>query len=66
VKELKGFSRVSLKSGETKTVHFSITPDKLNFLDRKMQPIVEPGEFKVMVGASSDDKDLLTASFNVK
>jgi beta-glucosidase len=66
VKELKGFSRVSLKSGETKTVHFSITPDKLRFLDRKMQPIVEPGEFKVMVGASSDDKDLLTASFNVK
>ncbi len=66
VKELKDFARVSLKAGETKTVKFTITPDKLRFLDKKMKPVVEPGEFVVMVGASSADKDLLRASFNVK
>ena len=43
-----------------------ITPDKLRFLDKKMQPIVEPGEFIVMVGSSSADKDLLKASFWVE
>lgn len=66
VKELKDFARVELVPGEEKTVEFTITPDKLMFLDKKMEPIVEPGEFIVMVGSSSADDDLLTASFWVK
>lgn len=66
VKELKDFARVELKAGESKTVEFTITPDKLKFYDLKMNYVVEPGEFIVMVGASSEDKDLLTESFFVK
>ena len=66
VKELKGFERVALKAGETKTVEFDITADKLSFLDIDMKPTVEPGEFEVMVGSSSDDKDLLKTKFEVK
>ena len=66
VKELKDFTRVSLEPGESKTVEFTITPDKLRFLDKSMKPIVEAGEFIVMVGSSSADKDLLKASFYVK
>lgn len=66
VKELKGFERVALKAGETKTVEFDITADKLSFLGIDMKPTVEPGEFEVMVGSSSDDKDLLKTKFEVK
>jgi len=66
VKELKDFARVSLKAGETKNVTFTITPDKLMFLDKKLNPVVEPGEFIVMVGSSSRDSDLLKQSFFVK
>ena len=66
VKELKDFTRVLLKAGESQVVNFKITPDKLAFYDKKMKKIVEPGEFIVMVGASSDDKDLLKDSFFVK
>jgi mannan endo-1,4-beta-mannosidase len=65
VKELKDFARVSLKAGEEQEVSFTITPDKLSFLDKKMRPVVEPGEFIVMVGPSSEDARLLTESFNV-
>ena len=66
VKELKDFARVELAAGESKVVEFTVTPDKLMFLDKKMKPIVEPGEFVVMVGSSSADEDLLKASFWVK
>ena len=66
VKELKDFARVPLKAGESQVVNFKITPDKLALYDKKMRKIVEPGEFIVMVGASSDDKDLLKDSFFVK
>ena len=53
VKELKDFRRVSLAPGESKTVTFTLTPDKLSFLDLNMQRVVEPGEFDIMVGTSS-------------
>ena len=66
VKELKDFARVELAAGESKVVEFTVTPDKLMFLDKKLKPIVEPGEFIVMVGSSSADEDLLKASFWVK
>ncbi|MDE7396240.1 MAG: glycoside hydrolase family 3 C-terminal domain-containing protein, partial [Muribaculum sp.] len=66
VKELKGFKRVHLAPGETKTVHFRIDPTMLSFYDRTFQKIVEPGRFIIMVGASSDDKDLSKVYINVK
>ena len=66
VKELKDFERIHLEPGETRTVEFTVTPDKLMFLDKDLRPVVEPGEFIVMVGPSSDDRDLHTASFFVR
>ena len=51
----RGFERVGLKAGETKTVHFVIPSEGLSLLNRDMKRVVEPGEFKVMVGASSED-----------
>jgi len=55
VKELRGFERITLEPGETKTVHFTLTPDDLEMLNRNMKWIVEPGWFRVMVGSSSED-----------
>jgi beta-glucosidase len=53
VKELKGFDRIYLKSGEKKTVTFRIPADGLAFYNKKMERKVEPGVFKVMIGHSS-------------
>ncbi len=58
VKELKGFQKILLAPGETKTVALEITPEALAFYDVKMHYIVEPGEFAIMVGNSSRDADL--------
>lgn len=66
VKELKDFARIPLKAGESKVVTFTITPDKLGFYDKNMKWIIEPGEFKIMVGPSSSDEALLTETFTVK
>jgi beta-glucosidase len=55
VKELKDFTKISLKPGETKHVEFTITPDKLKFYDINMNYVVEPGDFKVFVGTNSVD-----------
>ena len=66
VKELKGFERVALKAGESKRITFTLTPEHLRYYNLEMERVVEPGTFKVMVGGSSRDKDLLTAEFEVK
>jgi beta-glucosidase len=58
VKELKGFKRVSLKSGESKTISIDITPDKLSVWDLEMKNRIEAGDFEIMIGNSSADKDL--------
>lgn len=55
LKELRGFERVTLNPGETKKVHFVLTPQDLGLWNKDGHFVVEPGEFKVMVGASSDD-----------
>lgn len=63
VMELKGFQRVRLKAGESKQLVFAITPEMLSMLNEKMQTVVEPGEFTIMIGASSRDiklKQVLT------
>ena len=65
VKELKGFKRVALKAGESKRITFTLTPEHLQYYNLEMERVVEPGTFKVMVGKSSYDKDLLTAEFEV-
>ena len=59
VKELKDFARISLNAGETKTVSFKITGDKLKYLDENLKEIVEPGEFEIMVGGSSLKTDVV-------
>ena len=54
VKELKNFEKVSLESGETKTVHFEINEDDLKFWDAEMQYRAEDGDFEVYVGTNSE------------
>ncbi len=63
VKELKGFQRISLQPGEKRQVQFTLKPEHLGFYNRDMRFVVEPGEFKVMVGPNSED--LLEASLQV-
>jgi len=58
VKELRGFQRISLAPGETRTVKFDITPEELAFHNIDMKFVVEPGEFEIMTGSSSRDADL--------
>jgi beta-glucosidase len=58
VKELKGFQKVFLRPGESKSVSIEITPESLAFYDINMKYVVEPGEFEIMVGNSSRDSDL--------
>jgi beta-glucosidase len=55
VKELRGFRRITLNPGETKTVEFTLGPDELSFLNRDMHRVVEPGTFTIMVGGNSID-----------
>jgi beta-glucosidase len=55
VKELKGFKKIELAAGESKTVHFTLKEDALGFYNNQGEYIVEPGEFDVMVGGSSVD-----------
>jgi beta-glucosidase len=55
VKELRGFQRISLDPGQSKTVEFTLGPDELQFLNIRMERVVEPGVFKVMVGGNSRD-----------
>ncbi len=53
--ELKGFKRVHLKAGESKNIAFEISPEMLSMLNEHMQRVVEPGSFRIMIGASSND-----------
>ncbi|WP_423147993.1 glycoside hydrolase family 3 N-terminal domain-containing protein [Rubrolithibacter danxiaensis] len=60
VKQLKKFQRVHLKSGEQKVIAFDLNAEDLMLMDQEMQWVVEPGEFTVMIGASSEDIRLKT------
>jgi beta-glucosidase len=64
IEELKGFRRVTLAPGESRTVTFELTPRELQFWNADMQRVVEPGTFSIMVGANSADlkKTLLTVT----
>ncbi len=64
IKELKDFARVSIEPGETKKVTFTITPAKLQFYNREMKRVVEPGTFQIMVGGNSVDLTKATLEVN--
>jgi beta-glucosidase len=54
-KNLRGFERIHLKPGETKTISFMLNRDDLALWNRQMRFVVEPGKFKVMIGSGSED-----------
>jgi beta-glucosidase len=58
VLELKGFKRVGLKSGESKTITFEITSDMLEMLNADMKKTIEAGDFRIMIGSSSRELSL--------
>jgi beta-glucosidase len=66
IKELKGFRRITLEPGETRSVTMEITPELLAFYDLEMNYVVEPGDFEIMVGNSSRDRDLQKVILTVK
>lgn len=66
VKELKDFARISLEPGQTKTVTFAVTPEKLAFYDAAMNYGVERGTFTLRVGSSSRDRDLQSIGITVR
>jgi len=55
VKELKGFEKVMLQPGETKTITFTVDKEKLSFYNDQLVWGTQPGEFKLMIGSASDD-----------
>ncbi|MGV3547122.1 MAG: fibronectin type III-like domain-contianing protein, partial [Pedobacter sp.] len=65
VKELKDFTKVKLKPGESKQITFELSTEKLSFYHEEKGWITEPGEFKVMVGTASNDIKL-KSSFELR
>jgi len=63
VKELKGFQRITLQAGEKRRIELKLTASQLGFYNRAMKFVVEPGEFKVMVGPNS--AELIESKFEV-
>jgi beta-glucosidase len=63
-KQLKGFERVELQPGQTRTVQFELEPNALSLLNVKMERVVEPGDFLIMLGGSS--KTALEEKFTVE
>jgi len=63
VKELKGFQKIELKAGESKTVNFTISTNDLKFYNSDLKFVAEPGDFKVFIGGNS--RDVKEASFEL-
>lgn len=66
VKELKRFDRVALKSSEKKEILYKLTKEDLSYYNSKGEFVFEPGEFTIMAGGSSNDKDLLKSTINIQ
>ena len=64
VKELKGFEKIFLKAGQSKTVTFKITPELLRFYDYDLKQVAEPGDFDVMIGG--DSRNVRSARLTLK
>ncbi len=65
ITELKGFQRIHLRPGETRDMSFIVTPDMLSMLNKDMKRVVEPGNFRIMIGSSCKDirlRGILTVS----
>jgi beta-glucosidase len=62
VKELKGFQKIELKAGESKTISFTITPEDLKFYNGDLKYDWEAGEFDIMIGGNS--RDVKTGTIN--
>jgi beta-glucosidase len=63
VMELKGFERIHLLPGQTKDVKFALTPSMFQMFNKELKTVVEPGDFRIMIGSSSRDlrlKETLT------
>jgi len=65
IKELKGFSRIQLMPGETKTAAITIHVAALSLVDSEGNTRVEPGEFEIMAGSSSRDEDLMRTTIRI-
>ena len=63
LKELKGFQKINLKAGESKTVSFSISPADLKFYNHNLKYDWEPGEFHIMIGGNSDDVKMVKVNW---
>lgn len=63
VKELKGFKKIKLEAGESRTLKFTLNWETLAFYNRELKFVAEPGEFEVMIGGNS--QDVLTAKFEL-
>lgn len=64
VKELKGFQKINLKPGESKTVTFTITVNDLKFYNSDLKFVAEPGDFKLFIGGNS--RDVVEAGFKLQ
>jgi len=64
MKELKGFQKISLKAGETRTVNFTLGTKDLSFYNSELKFVAEPGQFQVFVGGNS--RDVKQATFELK
>ena len=64
VKELRGFQKVDIKAGESKTVTFELSTEDLKYYDHELQYVCEPGDFEIMIGPNS--RDVNTAVLTVK
>jgi beta-glucosidase len=64
VQELKGFERISLKPGESRTVNFTINADLLKFYNKNLDYVCEPGDFEVMIG--TDSRQVQRKTFTLK
>jgi beta-glucosidase len=65
-KSLKGFARVSLAPGEKKKVAVTLPWEAFQLVDAEGRYVVEPGEFEILVGPSSRDRDLLKATLRAE
>jgi len=63
LKELKGFQKINLKAGESRTVSFTISPDDLKFYNYNLKYDWEPGEFHIMIGGNSDDVKMVKVNW---
>lgn len=64
VKELKGFQKINLKAGETKSLEFTLSAKDLSFFDANGKTLLEAGKFNVFVGG--DSKNTMMSSFDLK